>query len=53
MNRTQRLFLSWYRDQRHYTMTTEEWTYVAQLTTACVLGWGLGLVIGGIWLLSM
>jgi hypothetical protein len=51
MNRRQHFFSAWYQDQRQYRMGKEEWTYLAQLTIGCILAWGLGLIIGGIWLL--
>jgi hypothetical protein len=45
MNRRQR--------QPQYSMRKEEWKYIAQLTIACWPAWGLGLVIGFIWLLCI
>ena len=46
MNRRDRFFLAWYKDQRKYRMTSEEWLYIGQLLLASIIAFGLGLAIG-------
>ena len=46
LQRRQQFFRAWYRDQRRYSMSSEEWLYIGQLLLASILAFGLGLAIG-------
>ena len=49
--RTLKMFRAWYQDQRRYRMSTEDWIYVGALIIGSLVAFGLGLVLGFIWLL--
>jgi hypothetical protein len=47
MNRVDRFFNHWYRPQ--YSMSTDDWLYIALLLWLSVMGFALGLFAGWIW----
>lgn len=49
-NRIERFYRAWYQDQRRYHMSREDWIYCGLLLWSCIVSFGIGLVIGFIWL---
>jgi hypothetical protein len=49
--RTLKMFRAWYQDQSKYSMSWEDWIYCGILLWSCIVSFGIGLVIGFIWLL--
>ena len=47
-SRVERMFNRWYK-QPKYRMSVEDWRYCGLLLWACLLAFGLGLVIGLAW----
>ena len=51
MTRSERWFYHWY--QPEYSMSTDDWSYIALLLWLSVMGFALGLFVGWIWSLTI
>ena len=49
-NRIERFYRAWYKQPR-YSMSWEDWIYCGLVLWGCIVGFGVGLVIGLIWTL--